>query len=349
METQKSLNFLISAAQAAPSADNTQPWRLVRRGECLSLLPRGPAPGAPGFPAEHPAIQLALGAAAENLLQAAEQIGLIEPIILPDAGHSDIIIEVRVPPRTDFPLPDIALFNRHTNRFPYQHDPLPEAVLNWARTQSEGTATALVFDRAEPIRALAELTRRASEVRFQTQEIHEWLAASFRFTPEEVARGDGLDVSTIDLPPGGRWLLRFVSDWRRMAILNRLGAYKAFAHLEGKSLAQAPALLAIVGKPGLIGARSAGRLMQRVWIELNHRGVAVQPFYVVPDQLQRLAQGKVPLSLAPIVTQVARELGDILELRDQTPYMLLRVGFPTKAAKRSMRLPLDRVLTIIPQ
>lgn len=340
----ESVNYCARAAAHAPSADNTQPWRLRWDGEQLTLCAREPAPGALGFPAQHPAVQIALGAAAENLLQAAAGIDQAQPILMSDVGLMDQVAAIRVTPTAAPPRGDAALFLRHTNRFPYKREPVPEEVRVWLRAQAEGDALVVVLDQPKEIRALGDLTRRASEVRFQTREIHEWLAASFRFTPEQVAQGDGLDIATLPLPPGGGYLLRFISEWRRMALLNRLGAYKAFAKLEEQPVAQAPLLVAIVGRPGVIGARAAGRLMQRVWIELNRRGLAVQPGYVIPDQVQRLAQGQVPAPFTAAITQVARELSDILPLQEHALHMLLRVGYATREVTRSRRLPLAQVL-----
>lgn len=346
MSIPEGVRYCARAAAHAPSADNTQPWQLIWDGERLALYPRKAAPGTSGFPMHHPAVQLALGAAAENLMQAATGLEWAEPILRLEAESSDPIAEIRIVGSATPPAIEAALFTRHTNRFSYKRDRLPAPLLEWIRNQSEGDARVLVLDQPQRIKALAELTRRASEVRFQTREIHEWLAASFRMTPAEVARGDGLDIATLDLPPGGGWLLRFISDWRRMALLNRLGAYKAFARLEAKPMAEAPALFAIIGKPGAASARAAGRLMQRVWIELNQQGLAAQPGYVIPDQLQRLAQGQVPMQFASAIAQVERELGDILALTDQTLHMLLRIGLPTRVVKRSLRLPLEQILSI---
>lgn len=346
MNIPEGVKYCAQAAGHAPSTDNTQPWRMSWDGERLSLFPREPAAGAGGFPTHHPAVQLALGAATENLLQAAYALERAEPVLFPQAMQSDPIAAVSLTSSAILPKNQAALFLRHTNRFPYKRGPLPFNVLEEIRTQREGKARVVVLDQPESIAVLADLTRRASEVRFQTQELHEWLAASFRFTAAEVARGDGLDIATLDLPPGGGLLLRFISDWRRMARFNQLGAYKAFAQLESKPVGQAPALIAVVGNSSEGGTRAAGRLMQRVWIALNQVGLAVQPGYVIPDQLQRLKQGQVATCFAPAITQVARELSDLLELPDQTLHMLLRVGYPTRVPKQSLRLPLAQILNI---
>jgi len=188
---------------------------------------------------------------------------------------------------------------------------------------------------------IATLVRIASQVRFQTREIHEWFSASLRFTEIEVARGDGLDVATFDLPPGGRVFMRWLmSDWRNMALLNRIGGYRMMAGIEAASMTKAGAIIAILGSETLSGALDAGRLMERIWIKLNQSGLAVQPYYVVSDQLTRLTEGKVPDRLRHHVERLRDEVSSTLSLPPHARlHMLLRVGKPMRVPIRSRRIP----------
>lgn len=140
------VKYCARAAAHAPSADNTQPWRLRWDGEQLTLLARESAPGATGFPAQHPAVQIALGAAAENLLQAAAGVDQAEPSLLPDAGHKDEIAAIRLAPNALPPAAEAALFLRHTNRFPYKRDTVPEDLATWLSAQAQGEARLIVLD-----------------------------------------------------------------------------------------------------------------------------------------------------------------------------------------------------------
>ena len=200
------------------------------------------------LPAEHPATQIALGAVIENLVQAAAAIGLPFDAVAVKTAAAQPIAELTVDTAAAIPhdAHSLPLFGRHTNRFPYASSPLPASLLQWASGQREGSATCLVWEDRKHIRALSRLVRQASEARFQTQEIHEWLGQSLRFTSDEVARGDGLDVATLHLPPGGRQMLRATRDWKRMRLFNRFGAYKGFARAEAAAVSKAPALLAIL-------------------------------------------------------------------------------------------------------
>jgi hypothetical protein len=340
------VRFLIEAGSAAPSADNSQPWRFAW-GTTLDLLYRQPDAQQAYLPAGHPATQLALGAVIENLAQASAAIGIPFDAVDERPDGNEAVLRLAVP--TDASVEPEAsthpLFRRHTNRFPFGLEPIPDAMHEWLVEQREPPARCVVLAQRDQIEAMALLVRHASEVRFQTREIHEWLGCSLRFTPEEARRGDGLDLATLHLPPGGRQLLRFIQDWKRMSLINRVGAYKALARTEAAPVARAPLLLAILAPMGTLATIAGGRLMERVWIELNRNGIAVQPYFVITDQLYRLQQGTVPPGLVALVERTKLGLDRLLGTNKEQMLILLRLGWPKVDPPRSVRLPLAAVLS----
>jgi hypothetical protein len=174
--------------------------------------------------------------------------------------------------------------------------------------------------------------------------------ASLRFTEEDVARGDGLDIRTLGLPPGGKQFLRLISDWSTLKALNRLGAYKLLALTETGLLSRAPALVCIVGGLDAGGIIDAGRLMCRVWIELNLAGIAVHPYYVVTDQIVRLREGTLAAGSEANIAEVDKEGSQLLNLRpNEALHMIFRVGYPKAEPVRSRRLPLEAVFVDSPR
>ena len=108
----------------------------------------------------------------------------------------------------------------------------------------------------------------------------------------------------------------------------------------------APAVVAIIGTTDRQGTIDAGRLLGRVWSHLNSRGIAVHPYYVVADQLARLREGTVPAKLVPQAERIRNESARLFGLGpDETLHMLLRIGYPTREAPSSRRLPLEQVFT----
>ncbi len=345
--------LLASAAAASPSADNSQPFRYRWDGRRLHLRYDHHRVGGKTFAPGDPATLLSAGCAIGNILQLGDGIG-IPPLSwqLPEKGFDEGDYGYADLPSLDEPGPGFdkvahPLFDRHTNRFPFRKQRIPEPLKEWITAEREEAASACVIDTADGIREAATLVRSASEIRFQIREAHEWLARSLRFSPADAARGDGLDIRTLALPPGGAWFLRTVSDWRRMAFLNRFGVYRALAITDAGPVARAPALVAITSPPSGRQIIAAGRLLVRIWTRLNSEGIAVHPYYVISDQLVRLDQGRMPEHLI--------DRARMLEQRASRAFpgggggerirMLLRIGYPTRKPPRSRRLPLELVFT----
>lgn len=342
------VHYLALAGHSAPSADNSQPWRFIWDGQTLSLdFDSNGDENA--LSRNHPAVQMAFGAVIENMVHAALaaklEVANWDYRYLSSEGGPFLVIPA--PPHDCNPqqqLPDW-ITCRHTSRGEYFRNRLTNEVVTELTGLTEGNIAIQVYNDPKSIRELAKFVRKASEIRFQTEEVHRWLGLSLRFTTDEVNRGDGLDVETLDLPPGGKLLLKFISDWRRMEVLNRLHFYKLLSFIEGMKVNQCGGILTIVGADSS-PARwiSAGRLMERAWLLLNKKGLSVHPYFVLPDLLYRLEENCVPVSLREKANLIAASAHDFLGIQEQTLFMMMRVGTAKLAPKRSKRLPLDVVL-----
>lgn len=342
------IQFLLSAGQQAPSADNSQPWNFRLSNSEILVEYAKERVGGQTFSPHDPATLLAIGGVLENLIQAAYFCSLECTWTLFPNGHEGAYFSFTLP-KSDNSIANnetkASLSNiRRTNRFPFQSRPIPMEFIAAVANMQEGNALTKLFNTPSEIKAIASTAKQASEVRFQTQEVHEWLAKSLRFTKQDVSRGDGLDLATIALPPGGGMFMRFIMNWKWMSRLNRLGMYKLMAAIDVQLLKKAPAIIALVGGSSDEDIIAAGRLLIRVWTYLNSKGIAVHPYYVVSDQLQRQLDGKVPIHLTRQIGAVTDATARLLKLSEhQRLHMLLRVGYPTKEPARSKRLPLDTV------
>jgi hypothetical protein len=337
------LQVLLEAARWAPSADNSQPWRLHVDGGIFDVRYDYPRVQGRTLPDSDPGTLLAVGALVENVLQVAERCEVtIDPLAPNDGAYFrfSTSCDGRIPPDIDLH----PVFARQTNRLAYREDALPRETLDRLADQQVGDARALVFDRSAGLQGLAGLVRRSSQLRYQTQELHQWLFNSLRFTRQEAAGGDGLDLATLALPPGAGAILEWLRDWRRMRLLNRIGAYRAFAHADGQVFSNAAAIVAVVGGTGPAAALDAGRLTERLWLDLTREKLAVHPFYVVADQLYRRRRGLLPEGLAAAADLIADEAESLLRLQGRVLYMLLRVGYPRRLpVPRSRRLSLAQI------
>lgn len=150
------LEKLISAAVAAPSFHNSQPWRFGLEPDTTTILVR--AAGERGLREADPlsrALHLSVGAAVLNLRVAVAHFGW-EPVVrlLPDPARPDLLASVRPagPPRGDGgQRADLyqALWRRHSSRSPFSAQRPPEPVLAELAdaAQAEGARLYLPDDR----------------------------------------------------------------------------------------------------------------------------------------------------------------------------------------------------------
>lgn len=338
---QDGLAGVLSLLARTPSADNSQPWRFAAmdgHGICCRYR-RSHGRVDPFGPVGH-ATLLSAGAMQES----------VEHLYGSDA-ESDLQLaaepwEIRMPSES---MPDmespaaIALLNRHTNRLPYRR-----AEVCWqppARLWTRGCRTIITTNR-DVVSVIGRTVRDCSAARFSSQELHAWLFSALRWTANEVQQGDGLDVATLHLPPGGKKIMRFIAPWNRMQWMNRLSAHKVMAAIDAMLVRQAPAIISIVGGKDALSVWEAGRLMHACWLSLNAAGYAVHPYYVVSDIANRLEAGKLAPTWRKTAAAAMASLREALGLsRDQGVHILLRVGRPGPTQPvRSQRLPVEKLI-----
>jgi hypothetical protein len=337
------ISQVAAAGALAPSADNSQPWELRWTGSALQIAYAQRHPGTNVFGADSHATLLGIGGVAENL-EAALRANGVHGDWQWSGGEAQPYATLAVGALpAGFVAPE-GPARRHTNRLPFRREALAADALASVSAAREGRNRVALLVEPTRKKRLVQLVRMCSEARFCNRDLHRWLFGSLRHTPDEVARGDGLDMDSLGLPPGGRAMLGLMSDWGRMAKLNRIGAYKLLALSEVGLIGAAPALLCVAGAADRRGVIDAGRLLTRVWTELNLQGIAVQPYYVVTDQLNRLHDGTLAAGFDARMAAVERELHGLLELAPgEMLHMILRIGYPKAEPVRSRRLPLAQV------
>ena len=202
-----------------------------------------------------------MGALKENIFQMAAFLGIDVMQVASGTSEPYFQFEFKLTDSMNMPTREHPLFQRHTNRFPYSSDPIPSQFLESLTAMSQGQCRALIYSDRGLIKKLGAWVRIASEVRFQSRDVHEFLGQSLRYSPEEASQGDGLDVRTLPLPPGGKMFLHLISDWERLALLNRIGCYKFLSLMEAKPVSDAASMIVIAGpdSPGRLDAGAHGK------------------------------------------------------------------------------------------
>jgi nitroreductase len=276
---------IIRAGVAAPSADNSQPWRFSWSGDQLDVR-IDPARSGRVSDTRFVLSDMAAGACVENMIIRARSLGYAADLrIYPDSNdkywaarlgwyrdsedHSELLAG--------------AIERRHTDRrFPWRG---PFTATTQARLDAQAGTIAgvrLCWPRAgRERRSALSIIRLAESLRFLSPSLHAELFSSIRFSAGwDSVCDEGLAPATLAVEPPMRPLFTAMRRPGMMRVLNRLGA----ASMLGWRSAELPIRLSpglcllVVPSSTRADVLAGGRALQRVWLEATLAGLSVQPY-----------------------------------------------------------------------
>lgn len=336
---------ILECAQRAPSGGNAQPWELRHEAGVItiSLAPER----SPIIDVGCRGAATAVGAALYNARAAAAELGLLGESEVQANASMSLTAVLRLGDRRDAELARDypALLARHTNRNPGTGAPLPPHVATAlsATASAAGAGLRLVTDRGV-IDELAALFGDSDRVRYLTPRLHEEMFAELRWPGDDLRTG--LDLRTLAL---GSDELAKLEIGRRAEVMNLLRAWSVGTALgdpirDRVATSSALAILTIPAPPHdsteLVAYARGGEAMQRVWIEAERQGLAVQP--VSPTFLYARRPGElhtVSPEFADTLTSLqVRFLGLSGVAESEAVVVVLRLGYAAAATVRSRRL-----------
>ena len=278
---------ILCAAIAAPSADNSQPWRFAWSGDDLDFHIDAKRSGHISD-TRYVLSDLAAGACLENMLVRGRSMGYSAELqVFP--GHENELWVARLHWRRDAegdPSEQslaAAIEARHTDRrFPWrgsitaevqarldaQAARLPGVGLWWPRTSAEK-------------KAALNLIRQAETLRFRSRTLHAELFSSIRFSAGwHGTCEEGLAPATLAVEAPMRPIFQAMRRPTVMAMFNRLGAAWALGLRSAwLPIRLSPGLcLVVIPSPSRSDVLAGGRALQRVWLQATLEGLSVQPY-----------------------------------------------------------------------
>jgi molybdopterin/thiamine biosynthesis adenylyltransferase/nitroreductase len=341
------VRYLVSHAVLAPSGGNSQPWHFYWADDRIWVT-HDRERGQNLMDPHARAVNLALGAAVENMVVAAAARGLsaaVEPFPNADVAAS-IAIQPGAAISDEFMA---AMQRRRTHRALGTRSALTvdEIAELTAAAEHHGARIDLCTGDSE----LAELGRivgACDRIRLLNPHLHEELVGELRFDSADAP--DGITIASLALPPGFAEAMQVVA---RPDVAARLRALGGGARLEEgaqDALAGASAMVLLsVGADSPLGWLSGGRAMQRTWLRAEQLELGVHPMTSAIYMFDMLD------SPAAVIFNAA-EIAELHELRarfhkvmpqpDGPAALLFRLTRITSPAVPSSRLPGESVLSV---
>lgn len=325
---------MIEALRLAPSAHNTQPWRLCVTGPTTFRvawdLDRWLDVADPS--GEHLGYSLGAAIEAASSVAAIEYEPSSETDLLAEGGYAG---DVRIKGAREGGHGGLDLVRkRQTNRAPFGTAPPPSPQLRELERQAESAGLGLSVLSGRPeIRRLASLTAEGATACLRDdgylQELLRWLRLSRR---EPDWDQDGFTPETLLLDPLTARLLRWLkrsAQARRVA--SRIGMPWLMGLKAGAAVRSSGALLLLTSEDrSAQGFIRGGRVLMRLWLTATREALAVQPVHF-------------PLSLDSTRSDALRLFG---VGPSSWPIALIRIGYARRQAPPSSRLPLHRICSI---
>lgn len=265
----------------APSAHNTQPWKLAYSAEVIRLS-YDPARALAVSDTDRRDLLLSLGA-------------FVEAMLIVAADHK---VPLAFEARIDFERCQVGCFRaaselydgsfttadvlaRHTSRLPYAGDALDPAVVSELRSTLREKITLHVIDP----RDLGPLMTAANAALFGSpetvSELRRWLRLTGR---AQLFANDGLSAQCLNLNRLQALGVALALSRPIHPLLCGLGLHRLLARQAAEILRSTPSVLALSQRVGnALDVLRAGRELLRIWLQLARRGYSAHPLSEIID------------------------------------------------------------------
>lgn len=343
---------IVRAATLAPSAENTQPWRFEIGENWLAVgvdLSRSLKSDV-----DHMLSLTAVGAAIENAALAASAEGFRADVcLLPEArgaarGTSPVPVarieftEGATPDALASQIEQRVTARRMTSR------QVPADVLTELAMEVEDPTIRLHWVQEPERLEFASLVGIGNRLRFEHRAFHREFYEQARFSSADALQTrDGLEIASLQLPPGVPTLLWALRGWRRTELANRFG----YSRGVGRQAAREVRGSGAIGFMTLHDATwnqflGGGRALERVWLAATSKGLCFHPTASLSVFLAhgRREGSNLPEKQSRLVVQMCERFERLYpELNGRTVSIAFRIGYGPTPQMRSLRRDLGAV------
>ncbi|NTU42296.1 MAG: nitroreductase [Nitrospirales bacterium] len=346
-----SIRRILESAILAPSGDNCQPWEFFVEGDHVNIL-NVPARDTSLFNFRQRASLIAHGALIENMVIASSALGFETTLkTFPDRAKENFVasVELQRSEAKDEPL-FLSIARRETNRKVYKNIPLTEEQRKALLSKAIGLPSVelRLLENPDGKKIIAKASGINDRLVFENPLLHRFLFEQLRWTEEEAKKtGDGLYVRTLELSAPEAVGFKLLRNHSLVQALNLFGLSEVVA----KKARDLSLSSSAVGAVFIDGQRdenflTAGRLVQRAWLETTRLGLSFHPMTGIAFLIQRVLAGETKDLSSDNINRIRKAHEMILSVfgtESGTPAMLFRIGHSDPPAARSLRLPLERV------
>jgi len=282
---------LVKHGIMAPSGGNSQPWKWLYKNQTLMLFhDLNRAVSILNY--KHGASMISLGAASENLILRAHEMGYEVELNKFPLGEGNELIAAfkffeKASPTTETHHNDElsrSISLRYTNRNISERKALKKEDLSYLDkiVSSVNGAKLLLFEEAGQIEELKKVLAEVDKLFMTNKQGHTHFIHEIRWSKKEAEiTRDGIDINTLDLTPSERAGLILTRNWNVTKHIKKWNLGKEFGKLSKKAV-DASGALGMITMPAfdLNHCFDGGRAVQKVWLGATHKGIAFQPMSI---------------------------------------------------------------------
>ncbi|HEY4523573.1 MAG TPA: nitroreductase family protein [Candidatus Paceibacterota bacterium] len=342
MIPKETIQKILEAGARAPSGSNSQPWQFRVKDNVIDILAL-PEKDHPILNYKYRGTWLSHGALIENISIAALEMGYEARInVFPDSLNSKLSARITLKDSVSKNTPLYkAIFERTTNRKPYETTPLKKADKTTLLESIKDIGDFRFTEESDKLKVLGEAVAKNEIVMFENEHLHKLLFEELVWTKKkEREKGGGLFVKTMELKPPQRLALKIFRFWPVMRLFNKLGAAKSIAAANAKNYAACSAMGIVVVKDDDKDFIEAGRLLERIWLVATNLGLSCHLITGIFFLEQRILAGvasELSKEHIELVKSAYEKTAEIFGVKDGLIAFLLRIGYDGEPSARSMK------------